>query len=45
MHRKLAKRGYKFTRERIPLSDLRALLSDLWESLELVAILERDRDG
>jgi hypothetical protein len=43
MYYRLAKRGHKFTGAPIALSDLRLLLADLWESLELAAILERDR--
>lgn len=43
MWRRLSKRGHKFAGGPIALSELRLLLADLWESLELAAILERDR--
>ena len=35
MYRRLKKRGYKFTGTAVPLSSLRVVLADLWESLAL----------
>lgn len=42
MWRKLKKRGHEFTGEPIPLSALKKVLADLWESLELAREMARD---
>lgn len=42
MYRRLKRRGFEFTGTSVPLSALKKVLAELWESLELAREMGRD---